>query len=294
MRYFKYGFSLVIYLIIFGYFGANQAFAVFSFHIESIDPESVSSNEQEITVRLTLVDLPSESYFRIGWQEASGKPYFGYVKNDTGEWIKVNANQDCKNYYHLSDLSTQSLVLITKIGEENAVNNGEYLLKARRYTASCSSYTDSEPISVQVNLPTPTSTPTPTSPPEPTSTPTRIPTPTPTSTKTPTPSPLKMALSPTTITTNVVSSLRQQKDEEDKKMIVAEEKKFSYPTSVLGIKDKKDDSQKNNNSSKKESTFFPVNLIFILAGIIFLVICAILIVLNKMRINRGDYEARSE
>ncbi|GIW61414.1 MAG: hypothetical protein KatS3mg089_0266 [Patescibacteria group bacterium] len=277
MRYFKYCFSLVIYLLIFGYSGANQSFAAFSFHIESIDPESVSSNDQEITVRLTLVDLPSESYFRIGWQEASGKPYFGYVKNNTGEWVKVDASQDCKNYYHVSDLSTQSLVLVTKVGQENAVDNGEYLLKARRYTASCSSYTDSEPITVQVNLPTPTSTPTPTSPPEPTSTPTRIPTPTPTSTKTPTPSPLKMALSPTTITTNVVSSLRQQKDEEDKKMIVAEEKKFSYPTSILGIKDKKDDSQKNNNSSKKESTFFPVNLIFILAGIIFLVICAILI-----------------
>jgi hypothetical protein len=280
----------VIYLLIFGYFGSNRAFSTFSFHIESIDPQSISSNNQEITVRLTLVDLPNESYFRIGWQEASGKPYFGYVKNNNGEWVKVDANQDCKNYYHVSDLSTQSLVLETKVGEENAVNNGEYLLKARRYTASCSSYTDSEPISVQVNLPTPT----PTSPPEPTSTPTRIPTPTPTSTKTPTPSPSEMALSPTKITTNVISSIRQQKDEEDKNMIVAEEKKFFYPTSVLGIKNKKDDPPKNNDSYKKESTFFPVNLIFILGGVILLVICAILIFLNKRRMSIGDYEERSE
>lgn len=296
MQYFKYGFSLVICFLTFLYFGSNRVSAAFSFHIANIDPQNIANTDQEITVTLTLLNLPNESYLRIAWQEASGKPYFGYMKNNNGEWIKVEASQDCKNYYYISDLSTQSLVLVTKVGQDNAVHNGEYLLKARRYTASCSSYTDSEPITVQVNLPTPTPTPTPTSFPSPTSTPTRTPIPTPTPTKTPTPSPQKIALSPTKITTNAVSSLRQQKDAEDNNMIVAKEKKLSYPTLVLGVKDKQDDSQKDNDfpKPKQESIFFSLNLIFILGGVILLVICAILIILHKRKIRGGDYEDKSE
>ncbi len=295
MRYFICYLSLAISLLIFCYSGVTHAFAAFSLHIESIDPQSISSNDQPVTVKLIITDLPSESYFRIAWQEASGKPYFGYMKNNDGEWIKVDSGQDCKNYYYVSELSTQSLVLVTKVGQENAVNNGDYLLKARRYTASCSSYTDSDPITVQINFPTPTPTPTPT--PEPTSTPTQTPTPTSTPTKTPTPYPQKIALSPTKIITNVnvVSPIKQQKDEEDKNIIVAKEKKLSYPTLVLGVKDEKNETQKNNTSSKKESIFFaPLNLILIFGGVFLLVVCAILIFLHKRSFIVGDYENKSE
>ncbi len=179
----------------------SDVFAAFSLSISSINPDSVSYSEQEVTVNIDINDLPSESYFRVAWQESSGKPYFGYMKNNTGDWVKIESGQDCKNYYKISDLTMTSLIIVTKIGEENTINNGSYFLKARRYTASCSSYKDTDPVSIQVNLPTPTPTPTEEPEPEPENTPTptltpiptqkSTPTPTqkPTPTKTPTPSP---------------------------------------------------------------------------------------------------------
>lgn len=172
---------------------APPVFAAFSLSISSINPDSISSNEQEVTVNVNINDLPSESYFRIAWQESSGNSYFGYMKNNNDDWVKVESGQDCKNYYKISDLSTTFLVLLTKVGDENIINNGNYLLKVRRYTASCSTYKDSEPVSIQVNLPTPTSAPTPTF--TPTSTPTNTPAPTPT--RTPTPVPTSLPSSPT-------------------------------------------------------------------------------------------------
>lgn len=173
----------------------SNAKASFLLSISSVSLSTVSSKEQEITVNVNVNDLPSESYFRVAWQESSGSTYFGYMKNNNSEWVKIESSQDCKNYYKVSDLSTTSISLTSKIGDENSVNNSSYLIKVRRYTASCSSYTDSDSSSVQVSIstptPTPTATPTPMSTATPTSTPTATSTPSPTPTKTPTPKPTK-------------------------------------------------------------------------------------------------------
>lgn len=149
------------------FFLSTPVFASFSLSISSINPDNISYSEQEVTVNVNINDLPSESYFRIAWQESSGKPYFGYMKNNNGDWVKIESSQDCKNYYKISDLTTTSLLVVIKIGEENTINNGPYLLKARRYTASCSSYTDSDPVSIQVNLPISSPSPTPSPSPSP-------------------------------------------------------------------------------------------------------------------------------
>ena len=205
MRYFIQVFSLSSFFFFVSLFTTSSVFAAFSLNISNINPDNVSDSEQEVSVTISLTDLPSESYFRVGWQESSGKPYFGFIKNDNESWVKVESSQDCKSYYKVSDLTKQSITIITKIGQDNTPTNGSYLLKARRYTATCSSETDSESVSIQLNLPTPTSTPTdiptPTRTPTPTKepTPTKVPTPTktPTPTKSPTATPTSAVVKPT-------------------------------------------------------------------------------------------------
>ncbi len=227
------------YLLLFLFFClwiflSGEIFAAFSFNISSISTDSISSQEQEIIADISINDLPSESYFRVAWQAASGRPYFGYIKNDKGSWIKVKPDQDCKNYYKVSDTTTTSLSIIAKIGEDNNINNGNYLLKARRYTSNCSD-TDSQPISIQINLPMPTSsptvtltptnsptitkTPTPSKSPTPTKTPT--PTKVPTPTKTPTLTPTPKSTSPTPVKSHTI-------------VLSTPTPKRANPTSILG------------------------------------------------------------
>lgn len=118
----KAKFALVAFLLfLFFSFFAKPSFAAFSLNISSITPDNVSYNEQEVTVNVNINNLPSESYFRIAWQESSGKPYLGYMKNNNGDWVRVESSQDCKNYYKVSDIATTSLTLVTKVGEENII-----------------------------------------------------------------------------------------------------------------------------------------------------------------------------
>jgi len=176
--------------------------AAFSMTLSDLTNQDVLSNEQEISVNASMSGLPSESYFRIALQKSSGDSYFGYMKNNAGDWVKIQAAQDCKNYFKISDLTTSVLSFNTKIGDDNVINNGSYTLKLRRYTASCSSYSDSNAVVIQINLPTPTpspppdptpseraATPTPNPTQTPTAAPTKSPSPRPTPTKTPTATP---------------------------------------------------------------------------------------------------------
>ncbi|QQG41006.1 MAG: hypothetical protein HYV37_01640 [Candidatus Levyibacteriota bacterium] len=195
-----WGIFSVLLFFVFYFLFPQKTFAAFSLSISSINPDTVSSSGQEVTVNISINDLPSESYFRVAWQKSSGETYFGYMLNNNNDWVKVESSQDCKNYYKISDLTTTSLTIKTKIGEENTVNNRSYLLKARRYTTSCSSYyTDSDPVSIQVNFSTLTATPTQVPFPTQIKTPTPIPTnkSTPTSKATQTPT-FTFTLTPTT------------------------------------------------------------------------------------------------
>jgi len=145
----------------------NQVSAAFSFWENKITPETISSKDEEVIVELSITDLPSESYFRVALQKSDGTDYFGYMKNDLGEWVKAS-DKDCSKFYHATDTATTNLEILLKIGDYE-VESGVYNIKAHRYTSSCKSNTaaiNSFPIEIALptNTPTPKSSPTPTSP----------------------------------------------------------------------------------------------------------------------------------
>lgn len=184
---------IFLFLLIFLFIASgNRAFATFSFNISSTSTTKISSGDQEVDVGLSITDLPSESYFRVSLQKSNGDPYFGYVQNNDGTWSKAQSlSGDCTGYYHVTDLSTSSLTLKFKVGNDSVIDGGNYTLRAHRFTKSCSSNTEAaNSIDFALNFPTPTPTP------SPTPTPTRVPTPTPTPkiptpTKSPSPTPVK-------------------------------------------------------------------------------------------------------
>lgn len=199
----------LIFVFIFLFIFVSPVLAAFALSINSIQPDSVNSIEQEVVVDFKIQDLPSDSYFRAEWQESSGATYFGYVKNNFGDWVRVESGQDCKNYFFINT-STTSATLITKVGDGDKPVNGTYSIKVRRYTSTCSSYKDSDPVSISINLPTPTPTSTPTPTPTATATPTATPTktPTPTPTKSPTPIPTTTS-SPTSTPEQLVLGVQE-------------------------------------------------------------------------------------
>lgn len=187
-------------------FPVAYAASVFSFSIKAIDKQSLTQKEEEVNVTLTINELPSESYFRVAFQPKKGGSYFGYIKNEKGEWTKIRAlnSEDCRGYYRVTDMSTKELVIGLIIGGENEVNNEEYVIKGHRFTAACpKSYDASDnSISVSFAIPSPSPSPSPspgTNPsPSPAATTNSSPTtasssPTPTSTPSPTPQPSKAA-----------------------------------------------------------------------------------------------------
>ncbi len=143
---------------LFTLFSPIQIMAAFSFKIDQVIPDNVSSKNEEVLVNLSIKDLPGESYFRVAFQKSDGANYFGYIKNVLGDWIKVNEN-DCKKFYYVADKNITNLQIFLKIGEDTSVESGLYNIKAHRYTATCSSLTATSN-SAQINFVFPTSTPT--------------------------------------------------------------------------------------------------------------------------------------
>lgn len=158
--------------------------AAFSFQIDKISPETISSNEAEITVGLIITDLPSESYFRVAFQKSDGASYFGYLKNDAGNWVQTSEN--CSNFFHVTDKTTANLEIPLKVGDAQ-IESGTYNIKAHRYTMSCSNTPATNSIPLTIVMPTTEPTPSlpqpsPTLPPasptqQPTMTPAELPTP---------------------------------------------------------------------------------------------------------------------
>lgn len=114
-------------------------------------------------VKLALLDLPSPSYFRVAFQKDSGSPYFGYLKNQNENWVPVKPlSSSCQDYYFISDSSTNSAVILVKIGEDIPITEGEYLLKAHRFTSTaCSATAATNNRVVNISLPFPSSSPNP-------------------------------------------------------------------------------------------------------------------------------------
>ena len=197
--------------VVFLFFPQKTQAAAFSFNIASSSATVITSGSQDIEASLNILNLPSESYFRIALQKESGGSYYGYVLNNNGDWAKIQTlSGDCTIYYKVSDILTTSLLLKYRIGDDIEIPNGNYYLKAHRFTKTCTSYTEAtNSLPLEVSFPTQTPTSTPTPQPTPTSQPTNTPipqspssTPVPTATTkpslTPKPSPtLTLTLTPT-------------------------------------------------------------------------------------------------
>lgn len=202
-------FKKIFFLILLFFFSFSQVtLAAFSFSIDSLSSITISSGEQEVDVNLSITDLPSESYFRVAIQKQTGGTYYGYVKNNNGDWVAIQPlSGDCSTYYRVTDTSQTTLQLKFKIGS-NDIDNGSYYIKAHRFTSTgnCSSTKASNDYPVTVSFSTPTPTPTPVS----TSTPT--PTPVPTSTKSPTPKPSTPKPTSTPLATTISVSMINDKE----------------------------------------------------------------------------------
>ncbi len=180
---------LIIIAVLFFFF-PQKVEAAFDLNISSPSATLITSSTQEIDVSLNITDLPSESYFRVALQKESGGSYYGYIKNNNNEWSKVQTlSGDCLGYYKVSDLKTAIVNLKFKIGDDLLIDNGNYNLKAHKFTKTCSSYSEgSNMLSMVITLPTPTPTQAPTTAPTTTPAPTSKPqTPTPTIKPTTTP-----------------------------------------------------------------------------------------------------------
>jgi hypothetical protein len=164
----------------------SSALAAFSFSIASVEPQSSANPDTEFTVNLSLVDLPSPSYFRAAFQQAEGKPYFGYIKNHLDQWVKVEnlSSETCNQYFRIENTATTSAALKLKIGPDTIPPVDTYQIRAHRFTEACSYKSADNSLPVTIDFPQPTPTPTP----SPLPVPTPTDTPLPTSTKAPTPS----------------------------------------------------------------------------------------------------------
>lgn len=181
--------TFYLFLILF-FISPQNTGASFSFNISSPSATLITSGSQEIDISVNIVDLPSESYFRVSLQKESGGTYYGYVQNNNNEWAKIQAlSGDCLGYFKVSDLTTTLAGLKYKIGDDLFLDNGNYVLKAHRFTKTCTSYTEGlNTIPFIVNLPTSTPTQAPVTQ-QPTTAPTSAPTVKPTPTKSPTSKP---------------------------------------------------------------------------------------------------------
>lgn len=274
------GFIAVFIFLFYSPF-VKSAVAVFSFNVASVSATTITSGSQEINANLNITSLPTgDSYFRVALQKEGGS-YFGYIKNNNGDWAAIQPlSGDCTVYYKVSDTSTTSLTLKFKLGDDAIIDNGNYNLKAHRFTSTCKSYTEADNSSsfiISMPTPTPTNTPTPTltptNAPVPTSIPTSSPTNTPTPMKTPTPIP----------TTNTPTS----------KPTVSSAPENVSQNSVLG------ESTGNGlnipppenliSTAKKPDTIFQG--ISMILGIIFIVIC---VILTSRIIKKGELTQNEE
>lgn len=155
-------------------------------------PSSVDqSQEFSADVSFLCGSCTSDSFLR-GVFYPSGTSYFGFTKDNGGNWINAPGGS-CTQYFKIAadDIKegSWSAALQFKVDSESSYYQGpgDYLFKVGRYTSSCSSPTWSTETTITVTGPTATPTPAPTNTPVPSPTPTKTPSPTPASTKTPTP-----------------------------------------------------------------------------------------------------------
>ena len=139
----------------FNFFFANTCFGAFSFSITDTQPMTILSKEQEVNVTLNIQGLPSESYFRVAWKKGNDSgSYFGYVKNNNGNWEKIESlsSENCSKYFKVSQTGDSQVNVTIKIGAEENLEQGNYLLRAHRFTPGCSETASTNTSQIQLQL----------------------------------------------------------------------------------------------------------------------------------------------
>jgi len=238
----------------------NEVKSAFSFSISSPSATLITSGSQEIDIAINITDLPSESYFRVSLQKETGGSYYGYIQNNNAEWAKILVlSGDCLSYFKVTDLKTSLINIKYKIGDDLLLDNGNYLLKAHRFTKTCTSYTEGlNTIGLVVNLPTPTPNPTVV----PTQEPTKSPSPTFISTSKPIPT-----ITSTPKPTSTPSELPEETVESEPvnlATVPAVEKVLSTPKGLVA-----------GDSTEKKTQL--LSIIFVVSGVGFLGYCGYLL-----------------
>ncbi len=177
--------------------------AAMSLSVTNIPPGVDQAQEFSADVSFLCSSCTSDSFLR-GVFYPSGTSYFGFTKDNTGNWVNAPGG-GCNQYFKISGDEIKegswSGTLQFKVDCESSFYQGpgDYLFKVGRYTSSCGAPIWSSETTIAVTGPTPTPTPAPTETPAPTPQHTRTPTPTrtptmlPTKTTTPT---MKLAVTP--------------------------------------------------------------------------------------------------
>lgn len=253
---------------------------------------SIADNESFfVNVYLSISSSAGNSYYiRAAFSHPdSSTSYFGYTKNNTGNWYNATSPIDKTQFYKVTmgtDNQWSGTIEVKPDPDSSSYKGtGSYNFKLGRYTESGSTvkWCDDEatgcsiesvsimasatPTSVPTNTPIPTNTPTPTK--TPTPTPTTKPTATPkapTPTKTPTSTPIKSQPTAVVLIANDVQ----------------ESTRGALPTSILGESTESADNTKIKISppAKEAKTFENtqnnLSKILIGIGVIFLIACGIL------------------
>lgn len=283
---------VILFIFIFLFNPKSTSAATFTF---SGAPSSINESDSfSVNVTLSISGSSGNSYYIRGAFSHSESPtaYFGYTKNNQGNWYNGSPFDKTQYFQVIMDPDGQwsgTVEVKLDTSDSGYKGSGTYNFKLGRYTTggSTSAWCNTDTVSctianISVVAPTPTVTPTLT----PTMTPAPIPTsvltntPTPTRTPTPTKSP-----TPTLKPTLFITPTSIEPTDE------------VMPTSVLGESTEsegRDDQKSSKTTPLKEAKVLGVqtdNLSRILIGIglIFLIACGALVFRTYMR-NKKDNE----
>lgn len=250
-------------------------FFVFKTHSEAVSisisgvPSSVTDQPFPLTASVSG-QISGTHYLKVEIYKEGTNNYFGETYNGSS-WY---SGGDGKLYYPVTMDSLSKTGIATfqsRIGTPNNTDypgSGTYKLRIRRYTstAQSSSIDDQTPAEVTINYTAPTFTPTPTV--TPTPTPTTAPTPSVKPTSTPTASPTITNVNSQATSTNSNQQVLGQTQTSQNDL-------FEIPEEA---KDKDKDDIKTFSSSDQQI----ISKIFIFFGVVFMILCAIVIFYPKI------------
>lgn len=266
-------FSLIA-LVVFLFVAKTSVFAV----TVSITDFPSTITDQPFTLVASISGASAgTNYLKIDIYKDGTSNYFGETFNGS-DWYNGSI------YSQYFSINLQSGIpwsgsVQGRIGSPNSTEfdrTGSYKLRLRRYTNG-GGYTSAEAngsaVTVSINLPTPTNTPTPS--PTPTQAPTNTPTPSPTTTITPTPMPtLRPVTSPAATAIPAAVNPVQQQQVLGQQQTAADNSLFAIPSGT----DNKDKNIQLFSSSDKQI----ISKILIFLGIIFMFLCAIVVLYPKI------------